>query len=353
MTVFIAMGMTVFLGATALAVDIGYLANVRTESQRVADLASMAGAAAFIHAQGNVDDVARDWAIHFAAQNMVDQSPVNLHRVTDIEVDAAAERVSVTVRHTEARGNPITTVFARMLGVSSVDIVTFAAAEATAASALTCPLPFAVADLWREEGGDPDRMEPDQDAYVAWAPDGSADATFTGYANLNVGDAVSIYPHQGAGPAHRAWFYPLADPAMSIDYRSWVNSCPNPQRPFALGQSIPSEVLDLATTTLQGLDDLIALDPNAVWDPSQLCVADAVGEPCRSSPRVRALPLFAPTPIPDPGVGAYTITNFAGVFVVAVESGSANLIVTGYSGVAPAPHAGPTPVPFKVVRLVG
>jgi len=352
MTVFIALGMSVFLGATALAVDLGHLANVRTESQRVADLAAMAGAAAFVHAQGNVDAVARDWAVDFAVQNVVDRSPVNLNRATDIQVDVGTERVSVTVYHTEARGNPISTVFARMLGINSVDIVTFATAEASPATAVNCPLPFALADRWREEGGDPDLMEPDEDAYLAWEADGSTNATYSGYSNVNVGDTLWILPHQGAGPAHRQWFYPLADPSMSINYRPYVSSCPEPERVFPVGQPIGSEALDLAMNTFQGLADVISSDASAIWDPTQKCVANGIGEPCRSSPRVRALPLIAPVPSPDPGVQGYTIRNYTGVFVHAVESGSASLILTGYSGLAPSGLSAPTPTSFKVIRLV-
>jgi len=344
--------MSVFLGATALAVDLGHLANVRTESQRVADLAAMAGAAAFIHAQGNVDDAARDWAVNFAIQNTVDRSPVNLNRTADIQVDVATERVSVTVVHTEARGNPISTVFARMLGITSVDIVTVATAEASPATAVNCPLPFALADLWVEGGGNPLLMEPGQDAYLAWEPDGSTNSTYSGYSNVNIGDTLRIVPHQGAGPAHRRWFYPLADPSMSIDYRSYVNSCPEPQRVFPVGQSVPSEGFDHAAETFQGLGDVIAGDPSAIWDPIQECVAEGFGEPCRSSPRVRALPLISPIPSPNPGVEGYTIRNFTGVFVDAVGSNSATLILTGYSALAPSGLSAPTPTPFKVVRLV-
>ncbi len=68
--VMVALGITVFLGMVALAVDLGMMLGARTESQRVADASALAGAGSLL-SQPNDEDRARQWAIEYAALNTV------------------------------------------------------------------------------------------------------------------------------------------------------------------------------------------------------------------------------------------------------------------------------------------
>ena len=67
---FAAMGMFALLGMVALAVDVGMMLGARTDSQRVADSAALAGAASFITAPTDADRP-RTWAIEYATKNRV------------------------------------------------------------------------------------------------------------------------------------------------------------------------------------------------------------------------------------------------------------------------------------------
>jgi len=355
MGVFVALGMTVFIGSAAIAIDLGHAMNVRGESQRVADVAALAGAAAFISATGNVDQVARDWAVQFAAANTVDQTIVALARDTDIEVDLANERVRVTVHHSVARGNPVVTIFARILGINTVDVVTTAVAEASPASGVNCLLPLMLADKWLEAGGNPNFYDPGIDSYEAWNPDGSNAGTYTGYSQSDLGTVIAIKHNGGAGYPNPSWYYPVAAAGLSggANYRTHISSCPDLNAPYYIGQQIPTEPGNMIGPTKQGFQDLIDLDPNALWDHGQKCVVDKIGGSCRGSPRIRPMPMFDPTAAPDPGRQPVTITNFSGVFVEGVQGNDVIAIFAGYTAIAPvAGGPGTTPTPFKFLRLV-
>ena len=145
---FVAVAMLMLLGMVALAVDVGMLVGARTDSQRVADSAALAGAASFITAPDDADRP-RTWAIEYASKNRVHKTIADV-RPEDVDVLMAEKKVRVRVRNIAARGNAIRTVFARVLGWDEVNVGTSAAAEASAAGAGNCMLPLALPDRWTE-----------------------------------------------------------------------------------------------------------------------------------------------------------------------------------------------------------
>ena len=68
--VFVAMSMVVLLSAVALAVDTGMMMTARTESQRTADAAALAGAGALVQPGGGVK-TARETALDWTTRNLV------------------------------------------------------------------------------------------------------------------------------------------------------------------------------------------------------------------------------------------------------------------------------------------
>ena len=149
--------MVVMVAFIAMAVDLGYLQNVRAELQRSADSAAMAGAWELVAdgAPGLTDDTAaaRTAAVAFAGYNPVCKSApgVDLNSANsqsgDIVVgyiadisnpDAALDTsdpskfnaVQVRVRRTSASNGEVPLFFARVLGMNSIS------AEATAVSVL-------------------------------------------------------------------------------------------------------------------------------------------------------------------------------------------------------------------------
>jgi hypothetical protein len=149
----VVLGIPVLLGMVALAVDLGMMLAARTGSQRVADSAALAGAGSLI-TEPEDEDRARELAIDYAAKNKVLGRSAEV-RPEDVDVLLDEHKVRVRVRNTNARGNAIRTIFARVLGWQEVDVVTSAAAEAVAAGAGVCPLPVAVPDRWLDNPGGP------------------------------------------------------------------------------------------------------------------------------------------------------------------------------------------------------
>jgi uncharacterized membrane protein len=102
----VTLSMTALLSIVALAVDVGMLFDVRTEAQRTADAAALAGAGTFMM-KGDLDaadeDVARATAIDIGERNLVYGDSAEI-LPEDVDVNLEAGRVTVTVRRVGERG---------------------------------------------------------------------------------------------------------------------------------------------------------------------------------------------------------------------------------------------------------
>ncbi len=190
----VAASMVVMLGFAALAVDVGNLLLARTESQRTADAAALAGAGWLIPAPTDSAG-ARQRAIEYASRNNIQNTPAVL-LPEDIHVDLDSSLVRVHVQNTTARGNPIPTFFAKVLGIQTVNVTSVAAAWAAPADALPpanvdCPLPIALPDKWIDADGDRE-----------WDPGESYDPDGTGFTEDDLGDLIvlKVSGSQNTGP---------------------------------------------------------------------------------------------------------------------------------------------------------
>jgi hypothetical protein len=154
--------MVALLGMMALAIDIAMCYTARTEAQRVADAASLAGASAFLDVALPVDaeEDAYERAFQYAGLNAVRKQWVNVDPVSaegnlrssrdvTVQVLIGETKVRVWVRRT---GLP--TWFARILGIDELKVAAMAAARAMAATSSDCIMPFAIPDIWDEQSGD-------------------------------------------------------------------------------------------------------------------------------------------------------------------------------------------------------
>jgi hypothetical protein len=190
----VAASMVAVLGMAALAVDVGNLMLVRTESQRAADAAALAGAGWLITAPTDSAG-ARDRAIDYAARNYVDRAPAVVQR-EDIDVNLDSSLVRVRVLNTAERGNPVQTLFARVFGVRDVDVGTDATAWAAPADELPpadveCPLPIALPDKWIDANGN-----------EAWDPGETYNPEGTGFSDEDLGELIvlKVSGSQDSGP---------------------------------------------------------------------------------------------------------------------------------------------------------
>jgi len=366
---FVAAGsMLALTSVCALAIDVGMLMTARTEAQRVADVAALAGAGALIESPNNTR-LATYNAVQFGNQNSIGGQAANVLD-TDVTVDLTNRQVTVNALRTAARGNPMGTFFARMFGVQTVDIGATATAEASNAGGITCLLPLALPDRWIEAGGagnDPDDYNPESgDIYVPWAEPDTDPVRFnddyTGYSEIDIGTQFTMKSNTANGDLNPSWYYPWRPPGQSgaDDYRTNVAGCVDPSISYSVGQQVETEPGNMSGPTMQGFRDLIDQDPDAVWNDVMDCIVDRglelstnVGY-CRKSERVRPIPMFDPREEIDAGTKPFTFTNFAGVFVEDIQGQNVIARWIGYTGVDPASYgsdgnAGPL---FKVLRLV-
>ena len=169
--VVIAALLTVFLGFTALSVDMGVLYSARASAQRAADAAALAGAFVFI-TRGDLNettvpkqsDVIKENAVKTAATNKMLGASVTI-TAANVTVEPAIRRVTVEFDQNQP------TLFARILGETSANIHAKAIAEAaSAANATGCLKPFFIPNT---------ALSPDSPCVACWganqAPGGGDD----------------------------------------------------------------------------------------------------------------------------------------------------------------------------------
>lgn len=366
--VVVASSMLALTSVVALSIDVGLMTTARVEAQRAADAAALAGAGAFIGSPGNAV-LARQLATEFAAGNTVRSESVSVLE-DDIVVDTDALTVSVFVYRNRERGNAIPTFFAKVFGVDEVNIAAMATAEAAPAGGINCLLPVAIPDRWHEAGGsgnNPNTFDPEfGDYYKSWIEPESDPPVynndFTGYAEQDLGVQIPLTTNNASGGLNPSWYYPWRPPGQSgaDDYRTNVNSCVDPSIFFYVGIEVETEPGNMAGPTMQGFGDLVDQDPTARWNSNLNCVVSdgyqgsIDASKCRSSPRIRPVPLFNPTEEPDLGSKPFEFTNFAGIFVESIQGKTVYGRWLGYTGIKPASPdddvtAGPL---FKVIRLI-
>ncbi|HKO22523.1 MAG TPA: Tad domain-containing protein [Candidatus Eisenbacteria bacterium] len=130
---FVALFLLVSLWFVSMAIDVGKVMAARTELQAAADAAALAGASAIDPITGVIDQpLAKARAAAAAANNKAYQA-VETAVVIDPEVDVEfpqPDRVKVTVKRTEATGNPVVLHFAQTFGMPSIGVQADATAEA-------------------------------------------------------------------------------------------------------------------------------------------------------------------------------------------------------------------------------
>lgn len=333
----------VFLGLAAMAIDMGVWYVARSEAQRAAEAGAHAGAGIFMYAAGD-EAGARAEAETFAELNTVRGMNPDVFPIDDIDVLLDSQKVRVRVQRSTARGNPIGTMFAKAMGINTVDIGAVAAAQVWPGNGTDCVLPFAIPDLWRIP--DPAPTVPDPD----WIPDpaGSGDyypdidevfdepgrgdyyypavdgGSYTGYGTAKIGWRTKLTTSSPSESPQPGWYYPIRLPGSTggADYRASIANCWQPEGEdvdFAVGDEVIKEPGNMIGPTRQGFLDILN-DPNEqgiVWNQAMGCPVKAGACVGAESRRVRPLILFDPTTWPDIDNGAkpVEITGFGGIFI--------------------------------------
>src|SRR5437899_4642335 len=93
----VAVSMVALLGFSALAIDVGMLYGAKAQAQNAADSGALAGAGSLILAPADAA-LARDTAKEFAEKHQIMKQQVSIDAASDVQVDLANGRVTVTAR---------------------------------------------------------------------------------------------------------------------------------------------------------------------------------------------------------------------------------------------------------------
>jgi hypothetical protein len=356
--VFVGVGFMAFLAATTLAIDVGMFATARSQAQNSADAGALAGAIALYfddYDDRSAGGPAKQNAIAAALENQVIGAQVS---VTPPDVTfplgptGLNNRVKVQVFRNDERGNPVATLMGRFFGVVDVNIQAEATAEASQANAMTCVMPFTIPDKWIEN------QTPDWDAddtFKMWdnkdVPLSDADvyypatdrARYTGYnAERDKGTELMIRAGTGHDINPSMYFsYAIGGVTGADAYRWNIANCNTTIMGF--NELLLMEPGNMVGPTVDGIDELIAKDPDAYWNTY-------TNKPVSTkypSPRVVAIPLYDPEYYDTGKVNGRTadlkVVNYLGFFITGRSGNNVygritpiTGLITGNGGPAPA-----------------
>ena len=335
----------------ALAVDAGLLYTARTAAQSAADAAALAGAFSFLNPVAEQPATAIQDAVATAAKNSILGQSVVIDS-SDVIVDLVNRRVTVTVPRTGANGIPV--AFARVMGMTHVDVLAKATAEAGQAGAgARCVRPIFIPNTLLSA-----------ESVSAACSDGQTivDPTthqITPYATGLLGTQTAIRPTSPSGVLVPSQFYSVDFGSGANTYECTLSSCLNDCNvtPASLGcsDSVPVEVGNMVGPTDQGITDLIG-NPADVWVGIGEYM-DSSGNINDTSRSLSVVPIWDDcTQTITSGTNGQTVTvvGFAEVFIDGVQNNAVqahlvNVIGCDASG-TPGSATGPYALPVRLVQ---
>lgn len=351
--VYVAVGLLTMLGFLAIAIDLGMLFATRSDAQRAADAAALAGASAFLDNSPAAAVVpAQTRAMEYALRNTLRNGPIDSSEIT-IAVDSDSMKVTATIRR-----DSVATWFGWVFGRRWVPVSAYAIAQAASAGAARCLKPFAVPDAWQDANGDANGNHL-WDAGETWrfgdnagdfyekysGPGGSS--TETGYgsewrsppftssaADFGRQIKIKVTDPNDVSQAQSGIFFPWqmpVDPNQApcgvgggggggaAEYRQSICTCNNSS--VSLDTDYPIKTGNMVGPTWQGTKELIDQDPGAYWDSGTNTVAgSSYAGGWMQSPRVVKIALFDPSQITKSGMQTIKFNNFALMFIEAQNS---------------------------------
>jgi hypothetical protein len=352
--VIVSLSLFAMLGMAALAIDLGMLMKVRSDAQRVADAAALAGAIEYKN--GNtvvIRDRAADSALKYATRNYAGWQSIN---TTDpIIMDSGNRRI---INSPEAyiqsipdeykvrvwiRRAATSTWFGNLLGLDWVPIAAKAAARVAEAGNGRCIKPLVIPDLWNETTNDPAakpnqpgqdvnnndawdvgeawRYDPPTDTYAGFDPNAPNTLTQTGYGSAwrdnngegitgDYGRRLTMKAQNPQNAIDEAFFYmwrvPLANDSINTGkgetYRALITdtTC-TVAGEASIGTTYRVENGNAVGPNRHAWEELISYDPGARWDPTvtdeagrQGAVVGSKYSDWRDSPRVVLIGIMDP-----------------------------------------------------------
>ena len=363
----VAVGLVILIAITSWVVDYGILQVGRHQAQNSADAAALAGAVAL--ALDDYDDRTDEGPAKTSARTiaLANDNLGEDHDVawTDITFppcpnDGSDSCIRVDVYRNVARGNPLPIWFGRAVGLTDQGTRATATAQAAVANASDCLKPFGIPDKWLDvydvtapidqihteddgferyyqNGQNAGQLRPNPDVYV---PPGE---NMTGYQlATDLGRRIVLKAGRPQDAVAPGFFFPVrlpradGDSTGGSDYRENIATCNGV--PIAIGETIENEPGNMLGPTMQGMRDLIALDPSATWNETEQRVENSCAQaspPCASrSPRIVAIPVFDTDLYHQGqtnGLVTLRIVNILGFFINRVQGNE----VSGYFTTVP------------------
>jgi hypothetical protein len=365
--VMMAVSLVAMMSAMALAIDLGMLFKARSDAQRTADAAALAGAREFLDYPNPADGegAAHNRAMDFAARNRILGTPIDTNTEARVEVMLAQRKVRVRISRAA-----VGTWFASLFGQSFVDIGAKSAAQLAPASKARCVKPMAVRDLWNDTNQDIngnrvwDWQNPLNEQWV-WDPGELYDPASTGWGTTfrNGGGSSNPYDYGRQTvladiPSHgvsMAAGWGANDPAQ---IRQRILECDTDI--ISVAQNVTLADQGSLAQTGSAWDQLAAQDPGLQWDDGTNTVqgTSAFGD-WHSSPRVITVSLFDPRQLTDPASPAgtsFALNNFGRFFLEQRPCGDDSCPVTarflGFVLGLPGGENEPTGTLVRTLRLV-
>jgi Flp pilus assembly protein TadG len=385
--VFIGAGFMAFLTATTLAIDVGMFMTARSQSQNAADAGALAGATSLAFdsfTDHSATGPAVSSALSTSRANLVMAGKVSV-APADVEFlvgpNGTQNRVKVSVyrdaAHNNDQGQPntIPTLMGPLFGVPQFGIWATATAEASPADAVTCVKPFMIPDRWIEHTDpvwDPNTSTFDlyNNKGVMLSPhdvyNGDLNSPdYTGY-KADRDKGMQLILRAGTGnninpTMYYSWKMP-GDTGGDF-YRDNIAGCNqtdiplSPTSPYLMIQ----EPGDMNGPTIQGVQDLIDLDPTARWDggpgqPGCNCMVNSKFGG-HTSPRIFPIPLYDPVYYADGKANGrnadFKLANVLGFFVDHIDGNQVYGRITPLLGKVTG-NGGPAPLNSfaTAIRLV-
>jgi len=276
--VFTAIAMAVILVVSAIAIDLGVIGAARSQLQNAMDAAALAGASGLFDDQ----DRATQLAITFAGLNECMNDAVI---ITDANVSFPASD-QVRVEETQQ----IDLYFAKVIGMNTADIYAEATAALGSLSGTGQVKPWAIPDF----------------DYV-------------------LGDEVLLKSGESDPPsANSSFFYCVDFPPLNkgtpitgaSEYED--NILYGSSMAIEIGDQLQIEPGNMAGPTGHGVRDLIAMDPNAVWNGSTNRIDNSDFAEF-SSPRVCKIAMYDPDIPPESGRNYVTVVRLGAFFLERIQ----------------------------------
>lgn len=359
-SILMALSLTAVAGFGALGVDYGYLQWKRSQLQTAADSAALAGVDALVAYKSTtsppttqIQSAVKSYVTkNMQAADKPDKATTN----NDIAIDLTAGSVEVTVGMTALRGNPVSLVIGRMLGIPTADVTVKAKAAAYCIGEAKCLKPWSPpAKFTWNDACDASHTFKNNGVFDTASACEKASVQVLGYTNADRGVQIVLKQGDPSTTVAPGQYGPVDYPAVNrgnpltggsvyrdnICRSSTDCGCPSPPGSgstandvfVTAGDYLQLEPGNLTGPTKQGVDDLVAQDAGAQM-VNGVIVNSAYGNPM-NSPRVVLLPFYDPRDPPTSGRNSIRIYQIGLVFIEGLNQGSGDITARFIEAVVP------------------